>query len=87
VSNVHPEALPLLAEAQVFSCFLQKERIVEHSLASRRGAYLYVLEGGPVQVKGGVLPALAAAQIRGESEFKVYARNDAELILVDVLLI
>jgi len=87
VSNAHPGALPILAEAQVFSCFLQKGKTVEHSLASQRGAYLYVLEGGPVQVNGEVLPALAAAQIRGEPGFKVSARNDTELILVEVLLI
>ncbi len=86
VSSVHPGALPILADAQVFSCFLQKGKIVEHSLASRRGAYLYVLEGGPVQVEGDLLPALAAAQIRGEPEFKVLARDDAEFILVDVQL-
>jgi hypothetical protein len=86
VSNVHPGALPILADARVFSCFLQKGKVVDHPLETGRGAYLYVLEGGPVQVSGEALPALAAAQIRGEPEFKVLARDDAELLLVDVPL-
>lgn len=87
VSNEHPGALPILAAAQVFSCFLQKGRSVDHSLAARRGAYLYVLEGGPVQVGGELLLALAAAQIRSERDLRVKAREDAELILVEVLLV
>jgi redox-sensitive bicupin YhaK (pirin superfamily) len=87
VSNVHPGALPILSDARVFSCFLQQGKIVDHSLEAGRGAYLYVLEGGPVQVDGHLLPALAAAKVSEEPEFTVSAREDTELILVDVLLL
>jgi hypothetical protein len=87
VSNVHPGALPILSDARVFSCFLQRGKTVDHSLEAGRGAYLYLLEGGPVQVNGHLLPALAAAKISDEAEFKVDAREEAELLLVDVQLI
>jgi hypothetical protein len=86
VSNVHPGALPILSDARVFSCFLEKERNLNHTLETGRGAYLYVLEGGPVQVGGHPLPALAAAKISGEAGFEVQAQGDAELLLMDVLL-
>ena len=87
VSNVHPGALPILSDAQVFSCFLKKGESLSHALESGRGAYLYVLEGGPLQMDGHQLPALAAAKISNEAGFKVQAKADAELILVDVLLL
>ncbi len=51
------------------------------------GAYLYVLEGGPVEVNGIYVPTLGAAKITDESELEVEAKKDAELLLVDVLLI
>lgn len=87
VSNVHPGALPILSDARVFSSFLQKGKTLDHSLDGGRGAYLYVLEGGPVQVNGHLLPALAAAKISEEPELKVSAQDVAELLLVEVLLI
>ena len=86
VSKVHPQALPIFAEAQVFSCLLQQGRQVAHSLEVRRGAYLYVLEGGPVKVNGWDLPALGAAKVEEERELQVEAGGDAELLLVEVLL-
>jgi redox-sensitive bicupin YhaK (pirin superfamily) len=87
VSNVHPGALPILSDARVFSCFLEKGKTAAHFLEAGRGVYLYVLEGGPVQIDGQVLPALAAAKISDELEIKPLAREDAELILVDVRLV
>ncbi|MBM4274733.1 MAG: pirin family protein [Deltaproteobacteria bacterium] len=87
VSNVHPGALRILSDARVFSCFLLAGRGVGHSLEPGRGAYLYVLEGGPVELNGHQMPALAAAKITDEPGFSVKAPADAELLLVDVLLI
>ncbi|RJR36960.1 MAG: pirin family protein [Deltaproteobacteria bacterium] len=87
VSNVHPGALPILSDARVFSCFLQQGKEARHFLEAGRGAYLYVLEGGPVRVNGHPLPALAAAKISDELEVAVQAQGDTELLLVDVLLI
>jgi quercetin 2,3-dioxygenase len=87
VSNSHPGALPILAEARVFSCFLQEGSTADHRLEAGWGAYLYVLEGGPVKVNGTPLPALAAAKISAESAMAVTAGGDAELLLIDVLLI
>jgi redox-sensitive bicupin YhaK (pirin superfamily) len=86
VSNVHTGALPILSDARVFSCFLQPGKTIDHALEQGRGAYLYVLEGGPGAINGQLLPALAAAKITGEASLTVSAQADAELLLVDVLL-
>ena len=50
------------------------------------GVYLYVLEGGPVQLDGHRVPALAAAQVTQERALRAEAEGDAELLLVNVRL-
>jgi hypothetical protein len=87
VSNVHPKALRILSDARVFSCFLQADRALEYQLELNRGAYLYVLEGGPITFSRREMPALAAAKITNEPGLSVKTESDAELLLVDVLLI
>ncbi len=86
ISNLHLGALPIFSDAQVFACFLEAGRRVDHALPAGRGAYLYVLEGGPVQVNAQPLPALGAAKITDEAEIAVLAENSAELLFVEVLL-
>ncbi len=84
VSNRHPEALPINSEAQVFSGFVTPGHRVRHALAPGQGAYLYVLEGGPVILNGQGLPALAAALLKAEPHLEVAADQEAELLLVEV---
>lgn len=86
ISNQHPGALPLYAAAQVFSCFLETGQAVAHPLGNGSGAYLYVLEGGPVRVNGNELPALGVAQVSGEGAIQVQGLEAAELLLVVVQL-
>ena len=86
VSNLHQGALPIFSNAQVLASFLTPGATVQHTLEPDRGAYLYVLEGGPVKVNGQLLPALGAAKIVAESVFLVQAENSAELLLVDVMM-
>ncbi len=86
VSNEEPEALPIFAPAQVFAGFLESGRSVEYALEGGQGGYLYVLEGGPLEVNGRRLPELAAAQIRQEPAILLKAEGSAELLLVDVRL-
>ena len=85
-SSRHEGALPLRSDASVFSSFLETARAVSHSLERGRGAYLYVLEGGPVRANGQPLPALAAAEFSDESTVRVVADRDAELLLIDTHL-
>jgi redox-sensitive bicupin YhaK (pirin superfamily) len=87
VSNSHPGALRIVSDAAVYSCFLQAGKQANHRLAAGRGAYLYVLEGGPVEVNGIHIPALGAAKITEEEELRVEAKKDAELLLVEVILV
>lgn len=87
VSSAHPEALPIVSDAQVFASFLQTGHSVHHDLPIGHGAYLYVLEGGPLRVNGEALPELAAAKIiGGGSEIKMTAEGDVELLYVVVPL-
>jgi redox-sensitive bicupin YhaK (pirin superfamily) len=84
VANHQAGALPIYSEARVFSCLLQPGHQVAHNLAAGQGAYLYVLEGGPVAVNGRTLPALAAAVATDEARLEVAAEGEAELVLVEV---
>ncbi len=86
VSPQHPGALPLRSDASVFASYLETGRAISHSLERGRGAYLYVLEGGPVRVNGQPLLPLSAAALSEESTLRVAAEHDAELLLVDTRL-
>lgn len=87
VSNTHPGALHIVSDAAVYSCFLEAGKKVDFQLEEGRGAYLYVLEGGPVEVNGESVPALGAAMVQEERKLHVEAKKDAELLLVEVLLV
>lgn len=87
VSNEHMDALPIHSNAQVHSSFLQAGRTLDYQIRDWRGVYLYVLEGGPVQVNNHLVPALGAAKVVEETRLHVKAETDAELLLVDVHLI
>jgi len=86
VSNSHPGALGIVSDAAVYSCFLEKGKKADHSLEAGRGAYIYALEGGPVEVNEISIPELGAAKIKEKAELHFEAKNDAELLLVEVLL-
>jgi quercetin 2,3-dioxygenase len=81
-----PGALPLRSDATVFSSFLETGRAISHSIERGRGAYLYVLEGGPVRANGQTLTDLAAAELTDEATLRVAADHDAELLLIDTRL-
>jgi len=87
VSNEDSEGLRIYSDARVYSSFLQAGHKVSHGIRASRGAYLYVLEGGPVHVNEQLVSALGAAKITGELEIAAEARRDAELLLVEVSLI
>lgn len=84
ISNVHQRALRINSDAQVYSSRLQNGRNIHQSIESGHGAYLYILEGGPVMVEGLDAVALSAAKISEENEIEIKAEGDAELLLVVV---
>ena len=86
VSRDHENTLKIFSDAEVYASFVQAGHTVRHGVKSKRGAYLYVLEEGPLNVNGHLVPTLGAAEITGETELTVEAEKDAELLLVDVLL-
>jgi redox-sensitive bicupin YhaK (pirin superfamily) len=86
ISNSHTDTLRIVSDAEVYSSFLRKGHAVPHRLSAAWGAYLYVLEGGPVAVNDYKVPHLAAAMIKNVQEISVRAEEDAELLLVAVLM-
>lgn len=86
VSNDHEDALSIISDAAVYSCFLRGGNEVVHALRTGVGAYLYVLEGGPVLVNDHKMIELAASKITGEKDIHITAIHDTELLLVEVLL-
>jgi redox-sensitive bicupin YhaK (pirin superfamily) len=84
VSNEDEGALPIHSDARVYSCLLREGHRVTHFLKEGRGAYLYVLEGSPVEVNGNSIPVLGAAQATGTTDMDISAKGDAELLLIDV---
>lgn len=86
VSNEHACALPIHSQAQVHACFLEAGRAVQHPIDRGWGVYLYLLEGGPVQLDGHRIPALAAAQVTQERALRAEAEGDTELLSVNVSL-
>jgi quercetin 2,3-dioxygenase len=87
VSNVAPGALHIRQDVAVYSSHITNGRSVTHIGRAGRGAYLYVLEGGPVKANGKTVPALGAAMVIDEPELVVQAQGDsAEILLVDVPL-
>jgi len=86
VSGEHPGALPIHQDAQVHAAFVQSGESVTYSLRGHRGAYLYVVEGGPITVGANTVSQFGAAKIEGEALVTVSAEADVELLLVDVSL-
>ncbi len=87
VSNNHDNALRIHSDAEVYSCFLQKNKKAEHVLRDGRGIYFYVLEGGSVKMNGNLIPALGAAKVTGKAQLDITAHDDVELLLIDILLV
>jgi quercetin 2,3-dioxygenase len=86
VAEDRPGALPIASDARVFSSFLQKGRAIEISMTAGRGAYVYVLEGGPITINDEKIPTLGAAQVTDEPNIRLRAEEDAELLFIDVRL-
>lgn len=87
VGGDEADALPIASDACVFASFLETGHRLAHRLPAGHGAYIYVVEGGPVRLDGDSLPALAAAKIiGGRSEIDITADDDAEILLVEVPL-
>lgn len=85
ISNEDDDALPIEQdEVRVLASSITKGSTVGHEFPDGRGAYLYVLEGGPVTLGDHELPALAAAKIRDERKIEVSAHAEAELLMVEV---
>jgi len=84
VSNAHPGALQIHSPGRVFSCFLQADHAVSHQLEAGWGAYLYLLEGGPVEVNSEGLSVYGSAIIKHQAGIDIAARTDSELLMVEV---
>src|SRR5262245_66210592 len=50
VSNQDSRALPIHSDAEVYSSYLRKDQAATFALCDQWGVYLYLLEGGPIDV-------------------------------------
>ncbi|MHB1412571.1 MAG: pirin family protein [Thermoleophilia bacterium] len=86
VSNEHVEALPIASDALVYASYLEAGERIKCELGVGRGAYIYVLKGGPVWLHGHEIPELGAAKVIGGMDVELEAGNDAELLAIGVPL-
>jgi len=86
VSNQDAQALTIHSEAEVYASYLQRDHTAAFSPRDQWGVYLYLLEGGPIQVNGQRLTALDVVMATNEKQLYVTAESDAELLLIHVLL-
>ena len=76
------DALPIRANARVLGATLKAGESAEYRLGKGRCGYL-VTASGEVEIEGVHLDARDGAAIRDVSRFRVTAKSDAELVLVD----
>ncbi|KQM78414.1 pirin family protein [Xylophilus sp. Leaf220] len=76
------DALPIRTDARVLGATLKAGESAEYRLGRDRRGYL-VTASGEVEIDGVPLAARDGAAIRDVDSFRVTARSDAELVLVD----
>jgi quercetin 2,3-dioxygenase len=86
VSNQNSQALPIHAEAEVYSSYLQRDHTATFAPRDQWGVYLYLLEGGPILINRQKLTALDALMATEEQALDVSAEFDAEILLTHVRL-
>lgn len=86
VSAIDKNALYIYSDAMVYASFCCAGNTVKHRLEDGRGAYIYVVEGGPVDVGTHAVQTLGAALVTDEKTVCIKAAKDAELLLVDVAM-
>ena len=82
VTDQEAGALPIRQDARVLAATLKQGQSVAYRLAPGRHAYL-ALAKGEARVNGVVLGPRDGAAIRDESDLRIEAGADAELVLVD----
>jgi redox-sensitive bicupin YhaK (pirin superfamily) len=85
ISGEGGDAVLVHQDADVFVSHLSAGASVVHALSAGRGAYLYVISGD-LMANDERMETGAAAQIREETEVRIDAAADSEMILVDVAL-
>lgn len=76
-------SLHLRSEAEIYSAVLRPGRYLAHELAPRRGAWLHIVSGA-VQMGDVVLSAGDGAGIADEHVVSFFARDESELLLIDL---
>lgn len=86
VSNEHNDTLSIRSDAIVCSSFIENGKTIPYSIKKDWGVYLYVLEGGPIEIDGKKMIELSAAKIKEKEHISVKSMGDSELLLVHVSL-
>lgn len=86
ISNEEKNALSIKSDAIVCSSFLESGNKISYKLKKDWGIYLYVIEGGPIEINGKEMVELSAAKIQEIECIVVKSKEDSELLLVHVSL-
>jgi redox-sensitive bicupin YhaK (pirin superfamily) len=78
------EALPIRADARVLGATLKAGETTDYALGAGRHAYL-VPATGAIEVNGVRIEARDGAAIRNETDLKIKALEDSEIVLVDAV--
>lgn len=78
--------LKLRADATVYSALVTPGKTVTHRLKKGRGAYICVLDGGPIEVNGHHVERLGALMATDEDELRITA-DGSELLMIDAALL
>ncbi|HTL30341.1 MAG TPA: pirin family protein, partial [Tepidisphaeraceae bacterium] len=78
-----PNTMPIDQDATIYVSHLKPGTSVTHKAAPKRLAYLFVINGA-VDVNGTSLNAGDQARIADETELKLSARDESEIILLDL---
>lgn len=84
VSNEDEKSLKIFSNAKVYSCFIEKDKKIASAFKANEEAYLYLLEGGPVEINGNTVSVLDAAKMINEKNLMIKARKSAEFLLIVV---
>jgi quercetin 2,3-dioxygenase len=78
-----PQTLAIDQDATIYVSKLSSGQQVRHTLAASRKAYLFAVEG-KIELNGKALSAGDQARIDHETGLEIAAKNDADLILLDL---
>jgi len=78
--------LKIMSDVNAYTSYLEDGREITFDIQEGWGVYLGALEGGSLEVNGGIIPERGAAKIEDEESITLRAKGNVELILLEISL-